>query len=76
MIGLAWQLFRNTIVLPHRELIWLLLPLCLSVAIVYKTLRAGHYRRIPRDVVVLMAYMTTGLVALAVGLWAVQEYWP
>lgn len=54
----------------------LMLPLLLAVALVYKSIRVKHIRRLPLEVGVLMVYMVAGLVALGVGLWLVQEYWP
>jgi hypothetical protein len=72
----AWTLFYNPITLSSGNELWLLLPLCAAVGIIYKTIRASHLRVLAREILFLMVYMVVGLVALCVGLWAIQEYWP
>jgi len=72
----AWTLFYNPITLSFYGELWLLLPLCAAVGVVYKTIRIHHLRRLPREVLFLVLYMVAGLVLLSVGLWLVQEYWP
>jgi hypothetical protein len=67
-------LFYNPITLPMDKVLWLLLPLCASVALTYKTLRAKSLRRLPLQAVGLYAYMIVGLVALAVVLWLIRNY--
>jgi len=70
-------LFQHPILLPaNQTLVWLILPLCASVAIVYKTIRTQSLRRLPVEIALLLGYMAVGLVVLGVGLWLVQEYWP
>lgn len=73
---IAWALFYNPITLGFYGELWLLLPLCAAVAIVYKTVRTHHPRHLPREILALMAYMVVGLVVLCTGLWLIQEYWP
>lgn len=50
----------------------MLLPLCLSVAIIYKAVRIQNLRRFPWEVLALMGYMIVGLIGLGVVLWATQ----
>lgn len=66
--------FVHPIILPYGSLLWLMAPLMVSVAIVYKTLRTRHLRRLPLEILALMGYIAGGVVALAVGLWAIQAY--
>ncbi len=66
-------LFVHPMEISTTTALWLVLPLCLCVAIVYKTVRTHNIRRLPRQIGVLMAYITGGLVVLAVGLWLVQR---
>lgn len=66
-------LFYHPMVLPQTAVLWLILPLCLSVAVVYKTLRTADLRRLPREVVGLMAYIVGGLILLGTVLWLVQR---
>ena len=70
------QLFVHPLILPFGTTLWLLLPLCASVAIVYKTIRVSTLRRLPLQAGILIVYMLGGLFALGVGLWAVHEFWP
>ena len=70
------SLFYNPIQLPSDSLlVWLVLPLCVAVAVVYKTLRTRSLRRLPLEIGLLMLYMVLGLAALGAGLWLIQEYW-
>lgn len=63
-------LFTNPIILNGGDwTLWLVLPLCCSVAVVYKTIRTESLRRLPVEILVLIAYMTVGLATLAGGLW-------
>jgi hypothetical protein len=50
--------------------ILLILPLCLSIAIVYKTLRCENLRDIPAAAAVLWGTIVVGMYAVGVGLWA------
>ena len=70
-------LFKNPMQLPSDgTLVWLILPLCASVAIIYKTLRTDSLRRLWLEILMLLTYMVAGLVVLGAGLWLIQEYWP
>ena len=69
-------LFTNPITLSSSDILWLIAPLCLGVAIVYKTVRTENLRRLPAQVLGLMVYMAAGLAALGVALWALHTYWP
>lgn len=71
---MAWTLFVNPIVIPQTWELWLLLPLCLSVAVVYKTVRTTDLRKLPREVAGLMVYMVGGLVLLGTVLWLVMKF--
>ncbi len=66
-------LFVNPMELPTGALLWLLLPLCAAVGIVYKTVRIDNLRRLPVSIGVLVVLMIVGLVALGVGLWLIQD---
>jgi hypothetical protein len=66
------SLMVNPLQIPSWLALWLILPLCLCVAVVYKTIRTRDLRRLPRDLVVLMAYVGGGLCGLAVLLWLIQ----
>ncbi|MDP6635199.1 MAG: hypothetical protein QGG42_09895 [Phycisphaerae bacterium] len=70
------ELFVNPQIIPFSMTLWLLLPLCASVAIVYKAIRVKDIRNLPLQAGVLIIFMLGGLCALGACLWAVHEFWP
>jgi len=48
----------------------LMLPLCLSVAIVYRATRIDELRALPKAVLTLWLTILLGMYAVGVGLWA------
>jgi hypothetical protein len=73
---LAWTVFQNPVPMPASAVLWLVIPLCAAVALVYKTLRTRDVRRLPWEAAGLLLYITAGLVALGAGLWFLVQYWP
>lgn len=69
-------MFTTPMLLHFDSLLWPLVPLCASVAIVYKTIRTRELRRLPLQIVALLAYMGGGLTILGTALWLLHEYWP
>jgi len=69
-------LFDKPMLLHFHSLLWLLMPLCLAVAVIYKTVRTQDLSRLIREVVRLVIFMAGGLVCLGLVLWLVLEYWP
>ncbi|MCE5278039.1 MAG: hypothetical protein ABFD92_05730 [Planctomycetaceae bacterium] len=69
-------LFYNPVDLPWGLHVWLMLPLCLAVAIIYKTIRVKHLRQLPLAVVGLVCYIVLGLAALGAALAALHAWWP
>ncbi|MFQ5413655.1 MAG: hypothetical protein ACE5E6_04270 [Phycisphaerae bacterium] len=53
-----------------RQRMLLIVPLCLSIAVVYKTLRCEDLRRVPLAAVILCGTIVLGMYVVAVGLWA------
>ncbi|MFP4054563.1 MAG: hypothetical protein ACLFV7_11950 [Phycisphaerae bacterium] len=76
MTALLATLFVHPLDLSSEAVLWLVLPLTLSVAVVYKAVRIKDVRQLPRQVAVLFVQMVAGLVALGLVLWAVSTYWP
>lgn len=74
MIALA--LFVKPMTLHFYSLLWMLMPLCLSVAIIYKTVRTTHLSHLPLEIARLVGCMALGLIALGGVLWLLHEYWP
>ncbi len=54
--------------------IWLVIPLCIVLAVVYKTIRVRHLRQLPLQILGLWAYIFVGLATLAAALWLLLEY--
>ena len=71
-----WKLFVNPMPLHSDMVLWLLLPLCVSVAVVYKTVRTQDIRRLWHEILFLVIYMVAGLSALGLALWVIHTYWP
>ena len=63
------SLFTTAIELSGRQRFLLMLPLCLSIAIVYKAIRDDSLRRLPVAVLTLWVTIVIGLVAVGAGLW-------
>ena len=70
---IAWQLFWNPIEMG-QDALWLVLPLCAVVAVVYKTVRVQTLRQLPMNILGLWLYMLFGLSCLAVALYLLNEY--
>ncbi len=64
-------LFTTAIELTGAQRFLLMLPLCLSVAVVYKTIRLEDTRAIPAASVILWATIVLAMCAVGGGLWAV-----
>ncbi len=62
-------LFATPIMLTGIQHALLLLPLSMSVAVVYKTSRCEHVRQIPLASLVLCVTIVLGMYAVGVGLW-------
>lgn len=57
-----------------QNALWLVLPLCAVVAVVYKAVRVQHVRQLPLQVLGLWAYILAGLTALSVAFYMLLEY--
>ncbi len=44
---------------------WLLLPLCLGVSIVYKSIKCRTMNQVPREAVIIFVWILIGLAAAA-----------
>lgn len=71
---LGWTLFYNPMTVKYDNLLWLLLPLCASLAIVYKTVRTNNLRRLPWEILILFGYLILGMAGLGAGLWLLTGY--
>jgi hypothetical protein len=62
-------LFTTAMELSGRQRLMLMLPLCLSIAIVYKTTRCPNLREVPVAALILCVTIVIGMLAVGVGLW-------
>ncbi len=71
MTDLLATLFINGIADPSGMVRQLLMPpLCLMIAVVYKTIRCSNVRDIPMASVVLCITIMVGMYVVGLGLWA------
>jgi hypothetical protein len=54
--------------------IWLLIPLCLGVSIVYKAIRVEPLRDVPRQALIITLWILGGMAAAAVALAVVVRF--
>lgn len=53
--------------------VWLLVPLCVGVALVYKSMRVESMRRVPWEAFKFTLWILLGMTAAAIGLaWLVR----
>ncbi len=65
------DLFTTAMELPVGRRALMILPLCLSIAVVYKTLRVPDVRKVPLASIVLWITIVISMYVVGVGLWAV-----
>lgn len=73
MSDLLATIFLNPLPLPGAQRMLLLLPLCLAIAIVYKTTKCTRVRDIPVASLVLWVTIVAGMYAVGVGLLIMYE---
>ena len=66
-------LLTTAVELSGTQHLLLMLPLCLSVAVVYKTTRCTNLREVPLAAAVLWVTIVIGMCAVGVGLWILFE---
>ena len=71
---IAWILFYNPVTVSSGLGLWLILPLCAGVAVVYKTIRTTDLSRLWLETLTLIGLITAALFALGAALWIVQKY--
>lgn len=51
--------------------VWLLIPLCVSVSVVYKTIKCRYVDQIPREATALTMYILLAMAGVALGVWLI-----
>jgi len=69
---LIGQLFVTPVSLTGVQKLLLMLPLCLSIAIVYKATRCERLSELPRAVLGLWITIVVGMFTVGAGLWIVD----
>jgi hypothetical protein len=75
MIGCASliaQLFVSPIHITGSGKVALIVPLCLSISVVYKTTKLNDLRSLPLSALGLCATIVCGMYAVGAGLWTVH----
>ncbi|MHC4986640.1 MAG: hypothetical protein ACYTFO_10860 [Planctomycetota bacterium] len=70
------SLFVHPMVLSGEVILWLALPLCVSIAVIHRTMRAEHLRGLAWRIAGLSGLMMGGLAVLAAVLWLLLAHWP
>ena len=73
MISIIAGIFTSGMILQGWQRMLLMLPLCLSIATVYKTLRIDNPRELPAAILVLWGTIVLGMAAVGAGLWLIFE---
>lgn len=69
MTLLILGLFSSPIMLSGMQRMLLILPLCLSISVVYKTIRCERLADMPVAALGLWATIILGMYAVGVGVW-------
>ena len=67
-------LFVNPMSIDPATSIFWMIPLCIAVAAVYRTIRTDTVRKLPREIITLSVFLIGGLAALMALLWTAQTY--
>ena len=73
MIAVLAGLFTSAIQLHGPQRFLLMFPLCLAIAIVYKTIRLDDLRELPKAAAVLWVTIIIGMCLVGGGLWLAFE---
>lgn len=61
--------FTTAIELSGPQRLFMMFPLCLSVAIVYKTTRCASLKEVPASALLLWVTIVLSMLGVGVGLW-------
>lgn len=73
MISVVAGLFTTAVELTGVQRLLLMLPLCLSIAIIYKATRCENLRDVPIAALALWITIVLGMYAVGLGLWVAFE---
>ncbi len=68
----AWRPFLEPLDLHHHWM-WLIIPIALAIALVYKALKLDDLRRLPWEAARLAAIIVAAMALAGLVLWAVNE---
>ncbi|MFH1748581.1 MAG: hypothetical protein ABIG44_16220 [Planctomycetota bacterium] len=70
---LAWIPFVHPVKLPAGARLWMVLPLVLCVAMVYRATRVRHVHEMPKATLLTFVYIVIGMVAIAIAFYLVHH---
>ena len=73
MTAIVLAAFTTAVELSGPQRLFMMFPLCLSVAIVYKTTRCPSLRDMPVSALVLWVTIVLGMYTVGFGLWALYS---
>jgi len=73
MSGVLAALFVTAIELTGVKHLLFMLPLCMSVAVVYKTTRCANLREVPTAALVLWVAIVIGMCLVGLALWVLFQ---
>jgi len=69
MTVMLGALFTHPVTLVGWHRTVMLLPLCLAIALVYKTIKCESLREVPLSSLILWVTVVAGMYAVGLGLW-------
>ncbi len=51
--------------------VWLIIPLCTAVSVVYKTIKCQHVRQIPKEAAGITLWIIAAMIGVAAGVWII-----
>ena len=71
MTNLLATLFVNPIDIPSWLCLWLIVPLVLATAVIYKTVRTTDISKLPKQIGRLAGVILAGVLLIAVCVWLI-----
>jgi hypothetical protein len=63
-----WPFMRPSPVWGDHVWPWLLVPLCIGIAIVYKSIKCRTMKQVPKEAAILTLWILAGMALVAIGL--------
>lgn len=70
----AWIPFVTPMPIKQSLIFWLMIPLCLAVIVVYRTVRTTDVKKLPAEILRMSGYLAGAILLLGVSLWVIMRY--